>query len=252
VVDGLDKGTRIAGEKALIATGSSPWAPPIDGLDDVEYYTSETILDERDLPESISIIGGGYIALEWGQILHRVGVDITILQRSDRILSGMEVQLGREIQRAFREEGIDIVTGNDFQQVQSAAADGGTEAIQQGVTVETTVDGDSRVFTAEALFVATGVQPNSQNIGLEALGVETEPDGAIRVDECFQTTNSDIYAAGDVIGEPELETVAAKEGNHVVKNAFGDEGPPSTTTPSRRSSSPVPRSPPSARPNWST
>jgi len=165
---------RIAGEKALIATGSSPWAPPIDGLDDVEYYTSETILDERDLPESISIIGGGYIALEWGQILHRVGVDITILQRSDRILSGMEVQLGREIQRAFREEGIDIVTGNDFQQVQSAAADGGTEAIQQGVTVETTVDGDSRVFTAEALFVATGVQPNSQNIGLEALGVETE------------------------------------------------------------------------------
>jgi len=93
VVDGLDKGTRIAGEKALIATGSSPWAPPIDGLDDVEYYTSETILDERDLPESISIIGGGYIALEWGQILHRVGVDITILQRSDRILSGMEVQL---------------------------------------------------------------------------------------------------------------------------------------------------------------
>jgi len=224
VVDGLDKGTRIAGEKALIATGSSPWAPPIDGLDDVEYYTSETILDERDLPESISIIGGGYIALEWGQILHRVGVDITILQRSDRILSGMEVQLGREIQRAFREEGIDIVTGNDFQQVQSAAADGGTEAIQQGVTVETTVDGDSRVFTAEALFVATGVQPNSQNIGLEALGVETEPDGAIRVDECFQTTNSDIYAAGDVIGEPELETVAAKEGNHVVKNAFGDEG----------------------------
>jgi len=124
----------------------------------------------------------------------------------------MEVQLGREIQRAFREEGIDIVTGNDFQQVQSAAADGGTEAIQQGVTVETTVDGDSRVFTAEALFVATGVQPNSQNIGLEALGVETEPDGAIRVDECFQTTNSDIYAAGDVIGEPELETVAAKEG----------------------------------------
>jgi len=67
VVDGLDKGTRIAGEKALIATGSSPWAPPIDGLDDVEYYTSETILDERDLPESISIIGGGYIALEWGR-----------------------------------------------------------------------------------------------------------------------------------------------------------------------------------------
>jgi len=253
VVDGLDKGTRIAGEKALIATGSSPWAPPIDGLDDVEYYTSETILDERDLPESISIIGGGYIALEWGQILHRVGVDITILQRSDRILSGMEVQLGREIQRAFREEGIDIVTGNDFQQVQSAAADGGTEAIQQGVTVETTVDGDSRVFTAEALFVATGVQPNSQNIGLEALGVETEPDGAIRVDECFQTTNSDIYAAGDVTSARARTGDGRRQGGQPRRQErVWRRGPPSTTTPSRRSSSPVPRSPPSARPNWST
>ncbi|MDZ7745836.1 MAG: mercury(II) reductase [Halobacteriales archaeon] len=224
VVDGPDEGTHITGEKALVATGSSPWAPPIDGLDDIDYYTSETILEERDLPESIVMIGGGYIALEWGQILHRVGVDVTILQRSERVLSGMEGQLGREMQRAFREEGIDVVTGNDFQQVRSPATDGGAEAVQQGVTVETAVDGDSRAFTADALFVATGVKPNSENIGLDAVGVETNDDGTIRVDEHFQTTNPDVYAAGDVIGEPELETVAAKEGNHAVKNAFGEEG----------------------------
>jgi mercuric reductase len=221
VVDGPDEGTQITGEKALIATGSSPWTPPIDGLDDIEYYTSETILEERDLPESIIIIGGGYIALEWGQILHRVGVDVTILQRSERVLSGMEGQLGREIQRAFREEGINVVTGNDFQQVRSPATEGGAEAVQRGVTVETAVDGDSRTFNAEALFVATGVQPNSEAIGLETVSVETEAGGKIRVDDHFQTTNPDIYAAGDVIGEPELETVAAKEGNHAVKNAFG-------------------------------
>ena len=221
VVDGPDEGTRITGEKALVATGSSPWAPPIDGLEEVDYYTSETILEERDLPESISMIGGGYIALEWGQILHRVGVDVTILQRSERVLSDMEGQLGREVQRAFREEGIDVVTGNSFQQVRSPATDGGAEAIQQDVTVETTVDGDSRAFTADALFVATGVQPNSENVGLDTVGVETNDDGTIRVDEHFQTTNSDVYAAGDVVGEPELETVAAKEGNHAVKNAFG-------------------------------
>jgi len=221
VVDGPDEGTCITGEKALVATGSSPWTPPIDGLDEVEYYTSETILEERKLPESIIMLGGGYIALEWGQILHRVGVDVTLLQRSERVLSGMEGQLGRVVQRAFREEGIDVVTGNDFQQVRSPAADGGVEAVQQGVTVETAVDGDSRALTADALFVATGVQPNSENIGLDTVGVETNDDGTIRVDEHFQTTNTDVYAAGDVIGEPELETVAAKEGNHAVKNAFG-------------------------------
>jgi len=107
--------------------------------------------------------------------------------------------------------------------------------------VETTVDGDSRVFTAEALFVATGVQPNSQNIGLEALGVETEPDGAIRVDECFQTTNSDIYAAGDVIGEPELERSPPRRATTSSRTRLAT-GPPSTnavpavvfTSPGRR------------------
>nr|WP_234403499.1 mercury(II) reductase [Halarchaeum acidiphilum] len=224
VVDGSDEGAKISGEKALVATGSSPWTPPIDSLETVDYYTSETILEERDLPESIVMIGGGYIALEWGQILHRVGVDVTILQRSKRVLSGMEGQLGREIQLAFREEGIDVVTGNDFQQVRSPASDGGAEAVQQGVAVETIADDEPREFTADALFVATGVQPNSENVALDAVGIETTDDGTIRVDKHFQTTNPDVYAAGDVIGEPELETVAAKEGNHAVKNAFGDEG----------------------------
>ena len=235
VVDGTDEGARITGKKALVATGSSPWAPPIDGLhdvaerssaahqtqsDDVTYYTSETILEERDLPECIVIIGGGYIALEWAQILHRVGVDVTILQRSERVLSGMEGQLGREMQRAFEEEGIEVITGNDFQRVRARATDRGVEA----VAVETAVDGTERTVTGDALFVATGVQPNSEGIGLETVGVETNDDGTIHVDEHFQTTNPDVYAAGDVIGEPELETVAAKEGNHAIKNAFGSTG----------------------------
>lgn len=223
VVDGTDEGVRITGEKVLVATGSSPWAPPIDGLDDVDYYTSETILAERDLPGSIVIIGGGYVALEWGQILHHVGVDVTILQRSNRVLSDMEGQLGRELQRSFGAQGIDVVTGNDFKRVRSPVADGGTTAVQEGVTVETVIEGDRHEFTAESLLVATGVQPNSENIGLDDVGVEIHDGGSVRVDTHFQTTNPDVYAAGDVIGEPELETVAAKEGNHAVKNAFGEE-----------------------------
>jgi len=225
IVDGPDKGIRITGEKTLVATGSSPWVLPIDGLDGVDYYTSETILKERNLPGSIVIIGGGYIALEWGQILHRIGVDVTILQRSERVLSGMEGQLGREMQRAFEEEGIKVITGNDFQRVRAPAVDGGADAIQSDVGIETLVDGNERTVTGDALFVATGVQPNSEDIGLETVGVEAnDDDGAILVDEHFQTANPDVYAAGDVIGEPELETVAAKEGNHAIKNAFGNEG----------------------------
>jgi thioredoxin reductase len=128
VIDGPDEDTRITGERALIATGSSPWSAPIDGLETIDNETSETILERRALPESMVILGGSYIALEWGQILHRVGVDVTILQRSERVLSGMEGQLGREMQQCFRDEGIDVVTDTDFQQVTATAADGGMAA----------------------------------------------------------------------------------------------------------------------------
>lgn len=224
ITDGEDEGSRIEAEKALIATGSSPQAAPIDGLDSIDYETSETILERRELPESIVIIGGGYIALEWGQILHRVGVDITILQRSERVLSQMEGQLGREIQRCFHEEGINVITGTNFQQVRSKSADTGVTDTETSVVVETTLDGKNRQFCAEELFVATGVKPNSENIGLDIVGIETNERGSIVVDDHFQTANPDVYAAGDVIGKPELETVAAKEGNHAIKNAFGNEG----------------------------
>lgn len=104
VINGEDEGARITGEKALVATGSSPWIAPIGGLEEIDYETSESILERRDLPESIVMLGGGYIGLEWGQILHHVGVDVTILQRSGHVLSNMEGQLGRELQRCFQEE----------------------------------------------------------------------------------------------------------------------------------------------------
>ena len=134
-------------------------------------------------------------------------------------------------EQAVDEEGIEVVTGVDIEQVRkgktgagrSVAADGGLAAVEECV-VETAVDGEPREFAGEALFVATGVAPNSEGIGLDSVGIETDEAGAIVVSERFQTATPDVYAAGDVIGEPELETVAAKEGNHAVTNAFGDEG----------------------------
>jgi mercuric reductase len=226
VLSGEDEGARITGEKALIATGSSPWPAPIDGLDEIDYETSESILERRDLSESMIMIGGGYIALEWGQILHHVGVDVTILQRSGHVLSGMEGQLGRELQRCFHKDGIEVVTGVDIQRVSGTddvATDGGLTTTEDSISVEASVDGAKRAFDAAAVFVATGVRPNTDGTGLDDIGVETDSSGAVIVNEHFQTANHDVYAAGDVIGDLELETVAAKEGNHAVKNAFGNE-----------------------------
>jgi mercuric reductase len=214
VVTGDDAGTTIAGEKALVATGSSPDIAPIDGIDTVDYETSQSILERRDLPESIVMIGAGYVAMEWGQILHHMGTDVTVLQRSSRVLSEMEGQLGRELQRCFEAEGITVETDVDVRRVSEGGETG------DGVTVEATVAGDSRTFTAGDLFVATGVSPNTDDIGLDEVGVETDGSGAVVVDDEFQTGNSDVYGAGDCVGEPMLETVAAKEGNYAVRNAF--------------------------------
>ena len=166
---------------------------------------------------------GGYVGLEWSQILHHTGADVTVLQRSDHVLSGMDPQLGRELERTFKDEGISLVTNVTVRQVSPTSVPcNGSD--QDGVLVRTEVNGDPREFEGTDLFLATGVSPNTTDIGLDSIEVATTESGEIRVDDTFQTTNPVVYAAGDCIGEPMLETVAAKEGNHVVRNAFGDEG----------------------------
>lgn len=211
---GPDEGATLTGEKILVATGSSPRIVPFDGIESITYETSETILERRDLPERVIMLGGGYVGLEWSQILHHMGTDVTVLQRSDHVLSQMDEQLGQELQLSFQDKGIRVVTNVTVQRVRK------TE--HGGVLVEAEVDDTMQQFRGSDLFVATGVRPNTANIGLEQGGVETEVDGAITVDKTFQTTNPDVYAAGDCIGKPMLETVAAKEGNYAVKNAFGN------------------------------
>jgi len=129
----------------------------------------------------------------------------------------MEGQLGREMQRAFEEEGIKVITGTTSSASARPAVDGGADAIQSDVGIETLVDGNERTVTGDALFVATGVQPNSEDIGLETVGVEANDDGAILVDEHFQTANPDVYAAGDVIGEPELRRLPPKRATTLSK-----------------------------------
>jgi mercuric reductase len=212
LVDGADERTRVGGRTVLVATGSSPRIAPIDGIETVEYETSESILDRRTLPESIVVVGGGYVGCEWSQILSRLGVDVTLLQRSGHVLSGMWSALGRDLGDHFRAEGIEVVTEATPNEV---TADG------SGIVVEASVAGERRAFAASDLFVATGVEPNTGGIGLDVAGIETDERGAVVVDEGLRTTNPDVYAAGDCIGDPMLETVAAKEGNRAIENAFG-------------------------------
>ncbi|MDP9410742.1 MAG: mercury(II) reductase [Actinomycetota bacterium] len=215
-------GRRIEGERFLVALGSTPVAPEIEGLDEVPYMTSDLLTSQEDmelteLPESLVVVGGGYVALELGQMFSRFGSRVTIIERSDRVLKhGYEPEVGLAVQRILREEGVDVRTNANVRRVR---------AVEEGVSVE--LEGGDEV-RAERLLVATGRRPNTIGVGLEKAGVETNGHGEVVVDEFLRTSAPHVFAAGDVIGnqlESQMATpVGAHDGTIVARNAFVADG----------------------------
>jgi mercuric reductase len=203
-------GETIEGDKLLVATGARPHIPEIKGLNDVPYLTNEGAFELDQLPESLLILGGRYIALEIGQLFSRLGSKVTILQRSDRILPTETADLTDRLTQYLKNEGINVVTGNEFTQVY----------MQDGyVVVESNIDGKLQTFHGEKLVVATGRTPNTNGIGLEEVGVKLNQNEAIIVSETLQTSVPTIYAAGDVLGENMFVYTAAYEGKLATRNA---------------------------------
>src|SRR5713226_3573963 len=191
-------GKRLTGDKVLIATGSHAVLPSIEGLDRVPYLTSDLLtVDEpielRELPKSLVIVGGGYIALELGQMFSRFGTDVTILERNAQMLArGYEPEVGRTIGDIFAQEGIRIV----FNATPTTVRQDTSEVVTTAVVADR-----EREYRAERLLVATGRSPNADNIAIEWAGVQVNEHGDVVVDEYLQTNVSHIFAAGDVIGQ---------------------------------------------------
>jgi len=204
-------GMKIRGDALLIATGARPRVPTIAGLDKVNYLTNETAFELDALPESLLVIGGRYIALECAQMFARMGSKVTVLQRSERVLPDETPDLTEAITGYLREEGLEIVTGVKLLHV--------TQEAEQ-VVVETRVSGAPQTFRAQRILVATGRAYNTENLGLENVGVQTNPDGSAKVSETLETSAAGIYAAGDVLGENMFVYTAAYEGALAVENAF--------------------------------
>ncbi|MGH2349273.1 MAG: mercury(II) reductase [bacterium] len=216
-------GAELRGRQYLIATGSRPAVPQIDGLSDVPYLTSDLLtaderLELRELPRSLIIIGGGYIALELGQMFHRLGTAVTILERSVRVLPNYEPELSLELMQIFRDEGIHLVTEVRVERVANDA---------DNVTVWGTVVEHPVAFQAEHLLVATGRTPNTDQLHLDAIGVEADRGGFVVVDEYLHASVHNVWAAGDVIGdhtESQMATpVGAHDGVIAARNAVGGE-----------------------------
>ncbi|HSH38171.1 MAG TPA: FAD-dependent oxidoreductase, partial [Chthoniobacterales bacterium] len=161
-------GKRLTGGKILIATGSRPVIPEIEGLSEVPYLTSDLLthgesMEMFELPRSLIILGGGYIALELGQMFRRFGAEVTILQRSGQLLAhGYEPEVGEEIEKVFKREGIRVLTDTFVRSVRQEGSE---------VIVTTQTGGATRELRAEKFVVTTSRRPNSDNIAIEKAGV---------------------------------------------------------------------------------
>ena len=204
-------GQRLVAAKFIIATGSRPRILPFKGLDKVRYITSREALNLSRLPKSMIVIGAGPLGLEFAQMYARFGTRVTVLQRGNQILTWTEPEVAVELQRCLEAEGIQIHTGVDIEELREK---------KELKVVEAKVGSDSQTFRAEELLIATGVAPNTEDMGLELAGVKVVRDGFVQVNGELQTSVPHIWAAGDVVGKPFLETVAAKEGYIAVSNAL--------------------------------
>ncbi len=216
---------QVTGNRILVATGSRPTIPPIPGLDAVPYLTSDLLdADEAgrltDLPASLVVLGGGYIAVELAQMFSRLGSRVTIVARSG-LLSGYEPDLGRTLAEVFDAEGIEIVSGARVDHVRGNA---------RGIELAVEQAGAGRVVRAERLLVATGRTPNTDTLGLERAGVAVDGDWFVSVNAQLLTSQPHIWAAGDVIGRQHRSQMAtpvgARQGRIVADNAFADARKP--------------------------
>jgi mercuric reductase len=211
--------TTLTGEKFVIATGARARIPSVKGIEKVHYLTNEEALSLKDRPDSMIVIGGRALGLEFAQMYAHFGTKVTVLQRSDRILPEEEPEISETLKTYLQEEGITVCTGVRLDEV--SEKNGGTVKV-----VSAKVGGGKKdekkieEFEAEQLLFATGRTPNTDYLSLEKAGVELDRRGFVKVNAEMKTSAPNIWAAGDVIGEPMLEAIAAKEGNVAVSNAF--------------------------------
>jgi pyruvate/2-oxoglutarate dehydrogenase complex dihydrolipoamide dehydrogenase (E3) component len=198
----------------VINPGTSPSAPPIDGLADTPYWTNRDVLRIDSLPASLAVIGGGPIGAELAQALARFGVRVTLLEVGERILGPEEPESSALLADVFAREGIQVLTQV---RIRSVSYDEGRFSIDLGP------DGEARTIEADKLLVAAGRRPNLPDIGLDTVGLD--PDAhSVDVDEHMRATDG-LWAIGDVVGKGAFTHMSMYQSAIAVRDILGQDGP---------------------------
>lgn len=200
---------RITARWFVIATGSSPAAPPISGLSDVPYFTNETIFDNAQLLPHLVVVGGGPIGLEMAQAHRRLGSNVTVIEAA-KALGRDDPEMAIIVLQRLRAEGIEIIEGAQVTSVARTAS---------GITATTSRDGVTRVIDATHILVAAGRRPNTSELGLEAAGIAVDKKG-ITVNAGLVTSNRRVFAIGDVAGGPQFTHIANDDAGIVIRRAL--------------------------------
>ncbi len=200
----------LQGKRFVIASGSSPAVPPVEGLEQAGYLTNETVFAQTHLPGRLAVLGGGPVGVELAQSFARLGSEVTIVEQSERLLAREDAELADELAEALRAEGVHVRTRTAVHSVQSGA--GGKSLQCRGP------DGVSQALTVDEILVATGRRPNVADLALENAGVDHGPEG-IGVDARMRTSARHIFACGDCCGPLPLTHVAEYQAGVVIANA---------------------------------
>lgn len=204
-------GQDIKFSSAVIATGSSPVVPPIDGLGDVDYLTNETIFSLTELPERLAVVGGGPIGSEMAQAFAQLGSKVILIQSDERILSHDDPDATEVVAKSMESDGVEILYNSRAQRT--------TNSDNGAITVTIESDNGSSERTVDALLISVGRKPNTDGMCLDKVGVEVTKKG-VTVDDRMQTTNSKIFAAGDVCFKYKFTHVADFLARNVIQNAL--------------------------------
>jgi pyruvate/2-oxoglutarate dehydrogenase complex dihydrolipoamide dehydrogenase (E3) component len=205
-------GDRISAGKWIIATGSSPAPPPVDGIDDVPYWTNETVFSQRDLPSRLIVLGGGPIGLEMSQAFARLGSKVTVVEFMDQILGPEDADLAEILKSRMELEGVEFHVKT---RAVKAEADG---SVVRLTVAPANGSGKMNILEGDALLVAAGRKPNVEGLGLGNAGIEFT-SRAIPTDLRMRTNISHIFACGDVNGQLPFTHVAGYEGGIALTNA---------------------------------
>jgi dihydrolipoamide dehydrogenase len=205
---------KIESERIFINAGTRPAIPRLEGLDRIDYLTNASIMQLRELPKHLLVVGGGYVGLEFGQMFRRFGSDVTIVHRGDHLLDREDADVADELQKDLEKEGIRFVLGAS--PIEANKQNG------QIILKLKTATGSETVRGSDVL-IATGRRPNTDDLGLDAAGVKLTPEGFIKVNGRLETNVPGIWALGDVKGGPAFTHISYNDYQIVFANIIEDK-----------------------------